>query len=346
MATSSFFDFFAGILFGLALFASGVYQPQIILSQLRLDSFHVVTTMLGASASTALVLYAADRTNFVIVKPPPPSQYGFFAYDGNVIGGALIGLGMAFTGACPGTALVQAGVGLKSGMIVTLGGLGGGLAFSMLRPLMLQKPETPFAKAEVMIANLQPIETPTLASLLGVDPGTVLALWIPFCLTIIYLTVTFDSSLSSIGNAQVMIAPLYSGITIGLAQASSLLLNRHAIGVSGAYADIGNWITQYLPGCASGAKCLITPAVTFAIGMTAGAAVLGRVVFPNLVASDPTQVDAVRALGGGFAMILGARIAGGCTSGHAITGMASFGLASFVTTGAMFAAGIVGAAVL
>lgn len=44
--------------------------------------------------------------------------------------------------------------------------------------------------------------------------------------------------------------------------------------------------------------------------------------------------------------MLGARIAGGCTSGHGISGMASLGLASFVTVAAMFAGGIASALVL
>ena len=47
--------------------------------------------------------------------------------------------------------------------------------------------------------------------------------------------------------------------------------------------------------------------------------------------------------GGGFVMLLGARIAGGCTSGHGISGMAQLALGSFVAVAAMFAGGILAA---
>ena len=43
---------------------------------------------------------------------------------------------------------------------------------------------------------------------------------------------------------------------------------------------------------------------------------------------------------GGFVMLLGARIAGGCTSGHGVSGMAQLAVGSFVAVAAMFAGGI------
>jgi uncharacterized membrane protein YedE/YeeE len=46
------------------------------------------------------------------------------------------------------------------------------------------------------------------------------------------------------------------------------------------------------------------------------------------------------AFAGGFVMLLGARIADGCTSGHGISGMAQLALGSFIAVGAMFAGGI------
>jgi uncharacterized membrane protein YedE/YeeE len=43
---------------------------------------------------------------------------------------------------------------------------------------------------------------------------------------------------------------------------------------------------------------------------------------------------------GGFIMLFGARIAGGCTSGHGISGMAQLSVGSTVAVAAMFAGGI------
>ncbi len=38
----------------------------------------------------------------------------FSAYDGNIVGGALVGVGMSLTGACPGTVIVQLAQGIPS----------------------------------------------------------------------------------------------------------------------------------------------------------------------------------------------------------------------------------------
>lgn len=69
----------------------------------------------------------------------------------------------------------------------------------------------------------------------------------------------------------------------------------------------------------------------------------------NATATDSTQfvdgqpVAARRkwmAFVGGFLLLFGARLAGGCTSGHVITGMTQLATASFLFAAAVFAAGI------
>jgi len=49
---------------------------------------------------------------------------------------------------------------------------------------------------------------------------------------------------------------------------------------------------------------------------------------------------------GGCIMLVGAGMAGGCTSGHGISGMAKLSLPSFMSVGAMFAGGMGLAAIL
>ena len=49
---------------------------------------------------------------------------------------------------------------------------------------------------------------------------------------------------------------------------------------------------------------------------------------------------------GGFVMLLGARIAGGCTSGHGISGIAQLSVGSTLAVAAMFAGGILTAMLL
>ena len=45
----------AGLIFGAALTASGVYAPSVIISQMQLKDFHMLTVFLCASASSAYV---------------------------------------------------------------------------------------------------------------------------------------------------------------------------------------------------------------------------------------------------------------------------------------------------
>ena len=51
-------------------------------------------------------------------------------------------------------------------------------------------------------------------------------------------------------------------------------------------------------------------------------------------------VDTPAAFCGGFLMLFGSRMAGGCTSGHGLSGMGLLATASFVAVPAMFGGGI------
>ena len=64
-----------------------------------------------------------------------------------------------------------------------------------------------------------------------------------------------------------------------------------------------------------------------------------------LGSTSPTKRYAVAFIGG-FALLLGARIADGCTSGHGLSGMAQLAVGSTVAVAAMFAGGIATAMLL
>lgn len=55
-------------------------------------------------------------------------------FGANVMGGALVGAGMALTGACPGTNIVAIGAGVKNSWYTYAGQLAGALLFSSLYP--------------------------------------------------------------------------------------------------------------------------------------------------------------------------------------------------------------------
>jgi hypothetical protein len=64
-------------------------------------------------------------------------------------------------------------------------------------------------------------------------------------------------------------------------------------------------------------------------------------VWKKAVDIDKLSRRAPMAFAGGFIMVLGARIADGCTTGHGISGMAQLAVGSTVAVAAMFVGGIV-----
>jgi hypothetical protein len=63
-------------------------------------------------------------------------------------------------------------------------------------------------------------------------------------------------------------------------------------------------------------------------------------VWRRAVGIDKLSRRAPMAFAGGFIMVLGARIADGCTTGHGISGMAQLAVGSTVAVAAMFVGAI------
>ena len=59
-------------------------------------------------------------------------------YGADIIGGLLLGIGIALAGACPGTLFAQIGAGYKDSIATFFGALAGAAAFIMLRPWLSQ----------------------------------------------------------------------------------------------------------------------------------------------------------------------------------------------------------------
>jgi uncharacterized membrane protein YedE/YeeE len=79
----------------------------------------------------SIVIPIARYLGLTKSNPPGANCIGWFhCYDGNMWGGALIGTGMALTGACPGTVLPQIVTGVRSGIFVGIGGVLGAIYFT------------------------------------------------------------------------------------------------------------------------------------------------------------------------------------------------------------------------
>ncbi|KAK5951836.1 hypothetical protein OHC33_007128 [Knufia fluminis] len=315
----------SGTLFGASLTASSVYLPSIILSQLSLTSTHMLKTFLTASAISAIIIYITNKLGYARLPHRTNTSYGWFgAYDANLVGGLLQGLGMALTGACPGTVLVQVALGMGRAGWVLVGGLLGGMGFVGLSPLVRRTSGVQSGDGAVKEHTvMQRLKVQDETAVLGYE-----------AMLIGMIALVDRLGLSKDGRS-FWVDPVVGGMMIGVAQASSVLLSKNTLGVSSAYSDIAGHLSSLVrgKGLSGGFGNVI-----FAAGVMLGAKLASQRV-PVVVESAPA-VSVGAAIFGGFCSIFGARLAGGCTSGHGISGMSTLSVSSFVTVAGMFGGGI------
>lgn len=267
--------------------------------------------------------------------------------DANVVGGVLLGCGMALAGACPGTVIPQAALGVTPGRWTLAGGLLGGLAWSaVVRPWVVRRNNA--AAAAAKSSTHRP--SLTVYESLGVSYAAALVAAEVVLGVAVKMAMGLGGSSSSSGKQQ-LVHPVTGGVLIASAQLVSLLARKAMLGSSTAFEEAADhllWLwrrqtkdqQQQQPRPKSSS-------LVFAAGMALGAYALGRWCAPAASAAaallGPTTAggSAARAALGGFLMIVGSRLAGGCTSGHGISGMSLLSLSSMVTIGSAFASGIV-----
>ncbi len=119
-----------GMVFGIALEKSRVFEAGMIVGQMQLRNFTMLKVFLTAVATGAVVLAAMHGLG--LIKLAPKATF----YTADVVGGLILGAGIALAGACPGTVLAQIGVGYRDALFTLVGGLAGAMAFSYLEPTL------------------------------------------------------------------------------------------------------------------------------------------------------------------------------------------------------------------
>lgn len=126
-----------GIVFGFALEKARVFEPGMIVGQMQLTNFTMLKVFLTAVATGGVVLALLNGLDLTKLYPK-----GTFVWA-DLVGGLMLGVGIALAGACPGTVMVQIGAGYRDALWTLLGGLFGALAFGYAEPAL-----QPFLKAE------------------------------------------------------------------------------------------------------------------------------------------------------------------------------------------------------
>lgn len=149
------------------------------------------------------------------------------------------------------------------------------------------------------------------------------------------------------------------GIIFGLLSATAIALYG-PIGVSGTYPRfVGAVLRQVAPATASHSSylekmgSLVTTESMLVVGLLIGgflSAMIGRQHAPAIEPINRGETTSARrylnAFLGGFLIIFGARLAGGCTSGHIISGMTQLSVSAFIFAAGVFGSGMVTARML
>ena len=284
----------------------------------------MLQAFLTASGISAVVMLVFERLGISQRKVRPSSTLNWFGrYDANILGGALVGVGMSLSGACPGTVIVQLANGVRSGIYVAIGAVLGGFFHAK------------FGKSLAAYCQPPPNTTAeTIGAKFNVDPMKVFLAFEVMCAGAVAVT-SWVTPKESHG----WLHPVAGGLWIGCAQATSILLTNTPLCVSATYEQIGRYIWRALGQTSVAAPPPPPRALTFAVGIFAGSAALATILPP--APTEVVQVSKLRAVIGGFVMLVGAGAAGGCTSGHGISGLSSFSFSSLLTVAAMFSGGII-----
>jgi len=238
-----------------------------------------------------------------------------FLLGGVILGGIIFGIGMAILGYCPGTLAISLGEGSIDAMIGIIGGLFGGVIYTMLLP--------------------------SIGGILGPDLGKTTLYTLSGTNSLIFYLLLFIIGAGFIGLAFWMhkkekvkdMRWLYTGIALAVLEFFvflSLATDR-AIGASTTYpylADLltgttqnsyfekiqqsGNWGLIFLTGAFISGLLLSLIRKDFKIIL----------IHENWrkYRGDSGLQRIIWAFVGGFFLIFGARMASGCTSGHILSG--------------------------
>ena len=149
-----------GIIFGIALEKSRVFEPGMIIGQFQFRNFIMLKVFLMAIITSAIVFSVFFGLGFERLS------WKVTIYGADMIGGLLLGIGIALAGACPGTLFAQIGAGYKDSIATFFGALAGAAAFIMLRPWLSQVLLNGYPQKKLTLDTLLDIHFYATASIL------------------------------------------------------------------------------------------------------------------------------------------------------------------------------------
>jgi len=296
-----------GFLFGVLLQSARLNRFDTISGMATLENFKVAKAIALAIGVGVILLNIDIGLGFASYHVKP------LLLGGIVLGGLIFGSGMAILGYCPGTVMVSAGEGSLDAMVGILGGLAGGLVYTLLLPSF----------GALLGPN---IGTFSLYTALGASPVIFYPVMI-FCgLAFIFMAFLVHRMDKSPDKSWII-----AGIGIAVLNTFVFQFADRPIGASTFFPYVadnifgvvnndyfkqiskpGSWEVPFLAGGFLSGIAISLLRKEFRI----------RMIHDNWEKYKGNNFGkrVIWAFFGGFILIFGARMAGGCTSGHVISG--------------------------
>ena len=307
-----------GFIFGAIIQYASLNKFNTISGLAILENFAVAKAIALAMGIGSILLSLTIGLDYASFHVKP------FILGGIALGGLIFGSGMAILGYCPGTLAISLGEGSLDALIGIIGGLFGGWVFTLILPFL----------ADILGPDLGSI---SLNSMVGFS-------WqfyvLTFIIGIIFIAVAFWlNKIEKIKDNKWM----YAGIALAILNTIILLkvTSNRPIGASTTFPYLADLLTgttqndyfnQIKPHGLWEAIFLLG---AFIAGLSIS--LIKKEFKLTLIYSNwekykgtSTMKRAFWALVGGFLLIFGARMAGGCTSGHILSGGMQIAISSLV----------------
>lgn len=352
--------FSVGFIFGFALEKTKVYLPQVIRAQMTMTSHPMMKVFFMATSVGLIAVNVGERLGLLSRGPFKSTSLGFNImkrHGGNIVGGLLLGIGMTISGSCPGTVMSQLGVGIWSAKYTVAGALLAAMSMGYIQKIGSRTIGNDFLAKHDSKAVMQGVVNSNVAVAIGASAifgGLALAVekYSPFTTELASVVrEPLDVGEFLVDPRANVWPPLVGGAVIGLLQIPSHFFSNHFLGASSCYVLVSSKILSIFDSNLFANLPYYKNFQGFAehaqlgsnIGIIVGS-FLSALLSRETVIQDYSHSPLTYFIGG-YILLLGARIGGGCTSGH-LSGFTRLSMASLVSIMSMFAGGMLTAAIL
>jgi uncharacterized protein len=320
-----------GFLFGLALQYGNLNKYNTISGMAVLEDFTVAKTIATAIGIGAILLCIEIGLGLASYHVKP------FIVGSTIIGGLVFGVGMAILGYCPGTLPISLGQGSLDALVGIVGGLVAGFIYTLMGPFIHEAwgPNL----GSISLHDLFESNSATFYLVVLIIGGTFVG--ISFWLNNIEKKSDIRWFISGLGVAVVTILIFATSITDRVLGASTFYPYAANVLTGNTANDYffnvaeksGNWEMKFLLGAFLSGLIISLIRKDFSLTL----------IHENWsrFKGNSAAKRIIWAFAGGFLLLFGARLAGGCTSGHVISGGMQLAISSFVFAAFVFVAFLV-----